>query len=155
MIGGFDFSGLISNNINNLANNLVVGYKFYVFVDVVKLAFNKISTVEKYYDYQPVQQGGVNDSLTFLRKPLEQSSKIVFEDGGMTVSVVNMKLCFDDEPKEILILPCSADGMVRGVIAVHNAVVSKVSLGQFDAERSELLVNSIEMMHTGFSRLTI
>ncbi len=143
---------VVSANISDLASKLVVGYKFYVFIDVVELAFNKVSAIEKYYDYQTVQQGGANDELFFLRKPLEQPSKLVFEDGGMTTSVVNMKLCFNDEPKEILVLLCSADGTVRDVITIKNAVVSKVSLGSLDAERSELVVNSIEVMHSGFSR---
>ena len=156
MIGGIDLtSGMLSRNISDLANRLVVGYKFYVFIDAIQLAFNRISTIEECYDYQTLQQGGDNNSLVFLRKPLEQPSRLVFEDGGMTISSINMKLCFNDEPKEILILLCSADGTVRSGIAIHNAVVSKVSLGQFDAERSELIVNSIEMLHSGFSRVSL
>lgn len=147
-------SGL-TRNISNLANNLVVGYKFYVFIGPISLAFNKVSGIETVHNYEPLQVGGINDSLTFLKKPLSQHSTIMFEDGGIRISVANMKLCFNSSPKEVLVLLCTASGKVTDLIAINNAVVSKVNIGELDAEKSGLAVNNIEMIYTSFSRIPL
>ncbi len=145
----------LTSNISDLANNLVVGYKFYVFIGAFSFAFNKVSGIETVYNYEPLQVGGVNDSLKFLKKQLLQPSTIVFEDGGMKISAANMKLCFNGSPKEILVLLCTTSGKITNVIAVHNAVISKINIGELDAERSSLVVHSIEMFYTSFSRIPL
>ena len=142
-----------SQNISDLARNMIVGYKFYVFIGHISLAFNRVSGIEKTYNYRPLQEGGVNDSLTFLSAPIEQPSTLIFEDGGMRISIIDMKMYFNSTPKEILVLLCSASGEIKNIIAVHNAVVSKISVDNLDAESSRLIVNNIEMTYTGFSRL--
>ncbi|MBP0979354.1 MAG: phage tail protein [Oscillospiraceae bacterium] len=150
----FDFEqSAESQNISDLARNLIVGYKFYVFIGSISLAFNRVSGIERTYNYHPLQEGGVNNSLTFLSSPIEQPSTLVFEDGGMRISIAEMKVYFNSYPKEILVLLCSDSGEIKNVIAIHNAVVSKISIGNLDAEASKLVVNNIEMKYTGFSRL--
>lgn len=143
----------ISQNISDLSTNLIVGYKFYVFIGPISLAFNRVSGIENTYNYRHLQEGGVNDSLIFLQEPVNQPSTLVFEDGGMQVSLVNMKLCFDSSPKEVLVLLCTASGDIKNIIAVQNAVISKVDIENIDAEESKLVVNKISMIYTGFSRI--
>lgn len=148
-------SGLFTEDIYSLANGLIVGYKFYVFIGAVSLAFNKVSGIEQTYNYQTLQEGGVNNKLNFLQRPLESPSTIVFQDGGMTISAAKMKECFDTLPKEVLVLLCTASGKIKNVIIVKNAVISRVNIGQLDAGQSELVVSDIEMMYTGFSRIQL
>jgi len=145
----------VSGNIKNISRTLVVGYKFYLFIGPVNLAFNKISGIENNYEYMAVQQGGVNDRLVMLKKPIDQPSRMILEDGGVSISITNMKLYFNSTPKEILIMMCNSVGEILNIAEVHNAVVSKVSLGPFDANRSEVAVNNIEMLYAGFSRLPV
>ena len=37
------------SNISDLGNNLIVGYKFYVFIGLISLGFNRISAIERPY----------------------------------------------------------------------------------------------------------
>ena len=146
-------STLFGKNITDLSNDIVIGYKFYVFVGAVSLAFNKISGIEEKTNYQTVQEGGVNNKLTFLTAPIDQPSTLVLEDGGLIISLVSMKLCFGSGPKDVIILLCNPGGSINNVLMIKDAVVSRVSISDLSADESKVVVNSIEMSYTGFTRI--
>ena len=141
------------SNISDLGNNLIVGYKFYVFIGPIGLGFNRVSGIERTYNYQPLQVGGVNDKLKLLRRPIEQASTLILEDGGMQISAAKMKLYFEGGPRDILILLCTSSGKIKDVIVISEAVISKVNISTLDAQDSRLIVNTIEMTYTNFTRM--
>ena len=145
-------AGILSKDISSLASNLIIGYKFYVFIDSVSLAFNKVDGIEQSFNYQTVQEGGLNDQMHFLPSALDNFSTLRFEDGGMTISLDKMQKCFNSVPKEILVLLCTSTGKVVNVVIIHNAVIAKIGIGQLDANSSLVAVNNIDMNYTGFSR---
>lgn len=133
--------------------NLVIGYKFYVFVNELSFAFNKVSEMERTYEYLPLQEGGINSQLRLLRKPVSQPSTMTFQEGGMATTEKKIKEVFNSTPKEILVLLCSSQGKIQQAIAVHNAVLSKIKVSELDAQSSQLVVNTLEVMYTGVTRL--
>lgn len=146
-------ASLLSKNVSDLANNLVIGYKFYVFIGPLSLAFNKISGIEQNYNYETIQEGGVNDRVTLVPGIIQQPSTLHLENGGMTISVLEMTQCFNSSPKEVLILLCTASGKITNVIDIDDAVVSKVSIGDLDANDSSVVITNIEMSYTGMTRI--
>lgn len=146
-------AAMSSQNISDLAKNMVVGYKFYVFIDAANLAFNRIEGIEQNFNYQTVQEGGLNEQIHFLPLGLENFSTLRFEEGGMLISEDIMKRCFNSVPKEILVLLCTREGKVVNIIVVHNVVISKIGIGPLDANNSAVVVNSMELNYTGFSRI--
>ena len=65
----------------NLQPEPVPGYKFQVFINNIRLGFSRVTNIEESIETEPFQEGGVNDRVYSLRRPISAERTLVFERG--------------------------------------------------------------------------
>lgn len=134
---------------NNRQSDIARGYNFQVYFDDRKVSFARVSGIEKSISTESFSEGGMNHRSYIIGKANQTENIMTFER-GYTIS--NTKSGFELEPgyrfeKDVCIYVMNENAKAEKAYYLSGGVVRKVSIGDFDASRSELLIEKIEIIY--------
>lgn len=133
--------------------NLEVGYNFTVYFDAFKFGFTKVSNIEDSVETETIVEGGVNDRVYSLRRPVSSERVMVFERGRGSRGMITMLTERNLKPGsritcDTFIIVHDQNGKhVRDVFALSGCYVKSWKLSDFDAGSSDVLVETFEIAY--------
>lgn len=132
----------------------VIGNKFTVAIGPINISFAKIRNISKEIQIDVLQEGGVNDYVHVLQKPYTTPHKLIFEKGisdegilsKLTPLLVGKKLPFSG-----IITVKNSKGETTGSYSFAEPIILKWSIGDLDALDNKVLIESLEVAHSGIS----
>ncbi len=141
---------VIASKINRIPNkvDMARAYNFIVYFDNKKMSFMKVSSIERGVELESFHGGGMNAYPYKIGKADTSEHSMIFERG----------LAQKDNPlrviepgqylkKEISIFVTDENRNIKKAYYLTGAVVKTVTLGEFDASRSELVIERIEVLY--------
>lgn len=135
----------------------LVGNQYYrVYFGGTQINFSKVSNVEMTVETEPFAEGGLNDYIHVLTKPLTQGGKLTLEKGLMAedaVTAVMTSLQVGTRlnlPVTITLYHNTAEGLkpVRSW-GFEDGVVTGWRLAELDGLGSQISVETLEITHAG------
>jgi len=133
--------------------DLEIGYNFTVYFDAFKFGFAKVSNIEDSVETDTLVEGGVNDRVYSLRRPVASERVMVFERGRGSRGALTMLTERNLKPGsritcDTLILVHDQNGKhVRDVFALSGCYVKSWKLSDFDARSSDALIETFEIAY--------
>jgi phage tail-like protein len=133
----------------------VVGNRFSVSIGPIMMSFSKIKNISRDIEVDVLKEGGVNDYVHVLQKQYTTPHKLVFEHGLCESSMLSMLT-----PLLVgKILPFSGTINVRDAkgetVSSYSfgepIVLLKWEIGDLDALGNKVLIESLEVAHSGIS----
>jgi phage tail-like protein len=129
-------------------------------VSIRDTAFQEVAGLESAMDTETVTEGGVNDFVHRLPKQVKQGTlklkrAIVRSDSGLVdwcKEVLEGGLAKPIKPMQITINLLDVEGTPIREWTVTNAYPVKWSVGAFDAQKSELAIETIELAYNTMKR---
>lgn len=127
----------------------VTTYNFMVFLGPIWMRCAKVSGIERVIDTTTVSEGGVNDRVYTLEAPAQTQKTLILERG----------VCQTANPAEFILIPgyrFTTDILVlvldieqapHFIYSFSGCYVKKVSYGDLDASRSEILMERVELAY--------
>lgn len=143
----------IKNAIYKSTVNLEIGYNFTVYFDAFKFGFSKVSNIEDSVETDTLVEGGVNDRVYSLRRPVSSERMMVFERGRGSRGAITMLTERNLKPGnritcDTLIIVHDQNGKhVRDVFALSGCYVKSWKLSDFDARSSDALIETFEIAY--------
>ena len=143
----------IKNAVYKSKANLEVGYNFTVYFDAFKFGFSKVSNIEDSVETDTLVEGGVNDRVYSLRRPVTSERVMVFERGRGSRGAITMLTERNLKPGkritcDTLIIVHDQNGKhVRDVFALSGCYVKSWKLSDFDARNSDALIETFEIAY--------
>lgn len=136
--------------------DLVGSYEFTVKINAINFSFNKVSNLESKTDVELFVEGGNNDYPIIKRKPKQRPDVIVFEKGIVKSTVAGALTSLKNGMKlsNIIILVKKNGKNVKSLCVTEGIIVSK-KYGDLDAGSSRLLVERLEVAHTGITEVPV
>lgn len=133
--------------------DLEIGYNFTVYFDAFKFGFAKVSNIEDSVETDTLVEGGVNDRVYSLRRPVTSERVMVFERGRGSRGALTVLTERNLKPGkrvtcDTLILVHDQNGKhVRDVFALSGCYVKSWKLSDFDARSSDALIETFEIAY--------
>ncbi|MBC8546570.1 phage tail protein [Clostridiaceae bacterium NSJ-31] len=140
---------------DQLPRNPLPGYKFKVYIQGVEMGFSKITNMETLVETEPLAEGGVNDYVHSLRKPVTTERTLTLERGMIGVSdmkaltqILMARFSVGQRlPIDMVITISGRSGKLERIYFVHGAVVKKWQCSPLDAMSGSFLVESFELAY--------
>lgn len=143
------------------SDNLINNNRFIVTIGPLLTSFAKVSGISKSIDYETKEEGGRNDFVHLIRKnPTVQSNVLRLEKGvgrfnplvlsanGMIKLGVRIPL-----PGTIIVLNSNYD--ISKVYGFEDITIVKWEISDLDAQSSEVLLDKVELIHSGLTLIGI
>lgn len=136
----------------NLHPEPIPVYKFKVYLQMACLGFSKITNLEESVETEALQEGGVNDRVYSLTKPVTAEKVLRMERGtafrGAVSAALSSQLSVGKRlHTDILITAHKRDGAIGKIFDVHGAVVKKISFSNLDAMSGATLIETFELAY--------
>lgn len=124
-------------------------YNFMVFLGPVWMRCARVSGIERVIDTTTVSEGGVNDRVYTLEAPATTERTLILERG----------VCESLNPAEIILMPgyrfttdllvlvLDVEQVPHFIYSFSGCYVKKVSYGDLDASKSEILIERVEIAY--------
>lgn len=124
-------------------------YNFMVFLGPLKVSCARVSGVENVLDTTTVSEGGVNDRVYTLEAPAQTEKTLILERGiclslNAAEAVLTPGYRF---ATDILVFVLDIEGVPRFTYSFSGCYVKKVSYGDLDASKSEVLMEHAEIAY--------
>lgn len=127
---------------------LTKGYNFLVFVEDTKIAFSKISSIERSVEFESFTEGGMNGRVYSLSKPFTQEKTMVFERGVLLKEDAKKSFAAGQRiKKEVAIYIVNEQNKNQKAYFLSGCVVKKSTIGEFDASRSDVMIEKLEIVY--------
>lgn len=131
------------------------GYNFLVYFDEIRMSFMRVSSIEKSITLESYSEGGINGRAYQIERPYTSENTMTFERGLARADYDSRKLEVGHFfTKDVCIYITGDDLKPQKAYYLSGAVVKKVSIGEFDASRSELVVERIEVSYEMLTKET-
>ena len=136
----------------NLHPEPIPVYKFKVYLQLTCLGFSKITNIEESVETEPLQEGGVNDRVYSLTRPVSTEKTLVMERGvanrGFLTAALSSQLEVGNRiHTDILIIAYDRDGTIAKMFEVHGAVVKKLAFSPLDSMSNEGMIETFELAY--------
>lgn len=147
-----------------LHNTLLTNNQFLVFIGddtSQSFSFSKITNIQNTMEYDTVLEGGNNQYAYALPKPKSQVETIILEKGVPQKAEADLVTKFKvgtrlDKGMDIIVLKQEkgegsqySKGSVARAYGFHSGIITKWELNSLDAMGNEILINKVEIAHTG------
>lgn len=134
---------------NVLNNNLVRGYNFQVYFDNYKMSFARVSGIERSITTESFCEGGMNHRSYILRNADRSEHVMTFERGYAVIdSLLGPKLEAGTRlSQDVCIYVTNELSIPVKAYYLSGAMIRKIDIGEFDAMKSELLIEKIEIVY--------
>lgn len=132
----------------------VGGNRFTVSIGPITMSFSRIRNITKQIEVDVLKEGGVNDYVHVLQKPYTTPHKLIFEHGLCESSVFSMLtplLVGKRLPLSGTISVKNAKGEMVSSYSFGEPIILKWEIGDLDAMSNKVLIESLEVAHTGLS----
>ena len=144
--------------IGSLARNLLVNYdrtyNFYVELNGMAFSFSKVSGLENTINMNPIMEGGYNGYVHQMRNSDSGHRVLTLEYGASNLNVMmDMLQPGRYLPKGVYIASFGHSSILsKRCFSLDGCYLQKIDYGDFDAERSEVRINKMEIV---YSKITV
>lgn len=143
-------------------------HNFTVYVGPNQMGFSKISNISEEQEFEPLVEGGLNDSVHYLMSPKQKRETLVMERGVAAVNpllrqgqlAIEQALGFYLGGRillPIIIVVKTEDSLTaldkKKMYSISEGVVTRWDIGEFDALNGTLLIEKFEIAHTGLTEV--
>lgn len=139
------------------SEKLITNNKFIVTIGPLLTSFAKISGIGRSIEYESKEEGGSNEFVHLIKKNSNlQSNTLILEKG---VGRINPLVLSEDGmirvgerlsmPGTIVILNSNND--ISKIYGFEDIVIVKWEISQLDAQSSEVLIDKVELIHSGLT----
>ena len=124
-------------------------YNFIVFLGPIWMRCAKVSGIERVEDTTTVSEGGVNDRVYTLPAPAKTERTLILERGVcQTLNPAELMLIPGFRfTTDILVIVLDTQQVPHFIYSFSGCYVKKVSYGELDASKSELLMERVEISY--------
>lgn len=128
--------------------------RFTVMIGRTQYGFSKVSNLEAEMEYDSIAEGGRNWGPHLFRKPSSKLSTMTFEWGRTALPSQRSLVLSVGTHVEMVII------MVKNGYMCHSfgfdwGVVTKLTLGDLDAMHREILIEKMEIAHSGLNTIKV
>ena len=122
--------------------------RFLVLLGGIRYGFSRVSNLAAEMEYDTIAEGGRNWGPHLFRKPSSKLETMTFERGRTVIpSVLASPLKVGTQVEMVLIM--INNGMMCQSFGFDWGVVTKLTLGDLEAVRREILIEKMEIAHSG------
>lgn len=148
---------MLANLITDRRGKLVPGHSFLVTFGVMVFSFSKVSNIVTQIEYDAVNEGGNNDYPLLFRKPKTRPDTLILERGirtrGTDLAFDLLREGVQIELGTILLLKNGID--LEKVFYFKKGIIVKRQFSDLDAMSDDIVIESMEIAHTGLVQLDI
>ena len=124
------------------------GYNFFVEINGIAMSFSRVSGLGRSASMQPIQEGGFNGRVHFLRGAIEEQS-LTLEYGTTTdTNALDTLVPGRYLPKGVYInVMNDANESSKCSYALDGCYIKRVNFGNLSAMDSALIINTIEITY--------
>ena len=124
------------------------GYNFFVEINGLAMSFSRVSGLAKSASMQPMQEGGFNGRVHFLRGSVEEQS-LTLEYGTTTDTTALEQLVPGRYlPKGVYVnVMNDAFHSSKCSYALSGCYIKRINFGELNASDSRLIINNIEIVY--------
>lgn len=140
-----------------MADYFISGYEFEVQLGIaLSVSFSKVRNLSYQGDVEVLADGGDNERMYFAAKQRRHPDRTVFERGWQTglTSMIMSYLTPGLTIKGILIL-VKRNGSLKKTFYIEEGIISRVTFSDLDALNSNIIIKSMELVHTGVTEYGI
>lgn len=132
---------------------LLTNEHFTVSIDNVLYGFARASNISAELEYEPISEGGRNQSPLLFRKPKSKPDVLTLERGVRLVNgAASITLAVGAKLTSIII-GVTKEGVSCLKYTFDEGIVTKVEWGNLDAMGHEILIEKVEIAHTGLQTM--
>lgn len=139
-----------------MAVEYFTGSEFEVKFDLVSVSFSKITNVGTSIELETYSEGGRNGSPLYFRKPKKRPEVIIFEK-GVHGGISGASFSQIKEGTHILnvMIMIKNHGKLTRVVSFNDGLVLSKKFSNLDAMGNQVLVERLEMAHSGLFEVPI
>lgn len=125
----------------------VSSYNFMVYLDMFKIPFYKISSIESGIETEPLIEGGKNFYPHSLRVPIQSEKTLKMERGVITSATSMASFDLGTTYKFIIIGVRDGSRSIKKIYAAETATLKSKSLSPLDASTGQVFVETLEFIY--------
>ena len=135
---------------------IIPSYCFSVQLDSAKISFSKVSNISGSIEIDTITNGGFNDSPVVLRKPKKSPDMLVLEKGVFTTADdIGFSVFKEGTKINSIMITVMRDGKAVRMFSASHGVIVKRQFSNLDAMESEVLLETLQIAHTGITEVAI
>lgn len=135
--------------------SLLLNNQFVVSIGSALYSFSKVSNLSNSIELETINQGGVNQNAEFLIKQKNKPETLILEKGLIkNVLGLNHSLMIGDIVTEATIM-VKRRGKIEKIYSFEYGIVSKWEISPLDAMGKDILIQKLEITHTGLEEFSI
>ena len=129
---------------------LVAANQFRVAIGPVLYSFSKVTNLSDTVEYEPYQEGGINDYPQLLKKPKTQMETLILEKGvRVGAKDIPMRALTTGVWVEAVVIMVMKHGRVVKSYFFEQGVITKWELGELNALGKDILIKRVVIAHNG------
>lgn len=148
---------MLANLISDPREKLVPGHSFLVTMGPLILSFSKVSNITAQIEYDAVVEGGNNDYPHLFKKSKTKPDTLILEKGVRTrFTDLSFELLLEGLTVELGTILVMKNGIdLQKVFYFKKGLIVKRQFSNLDAMSNELLIETLEIAHTGLVEIPI
>lgn len=138
-------------------NGMLSGSNFLVTIGQEIFSFSKVSNLAAQVEYETVQEGGNNEYPLLFPKQKTNPDTLILEKGvrEWTVDPVFNSLWEGMQVEQVTILLFKYGILLRKALFFKKGLIVKRTFSDLDALRGELLIETLEIAHSGLIEIPV
>lgn len=129
---------------------LVAANQFRVAIGPVLYSFSKVTNLSDTVEYEPYQEGGINDYPQLLKKPKTQMETLILEKGvRVGAKDIPMRALTTGVWVAAVVIMVMKHGRVVKSYFFEQGVITKWELGELNALGKDILIKRVVIAHNG------
>lgn len=148
---------MLANLISDPREKLVPGHSFLVTIGPLVISFAKVSNIMAQIEYDAVVEGGNNDYPHLFKKAKTKPDTLILEKGVRTRATdLAFDLLLEGVQVELGTILLLKDGIdLQKAFYFKKGIIVKRQFSNLDAMSNELLIETLEIAHTGLVEIPI
>lgn len=135
-------------------NTLLLNNQFRVAIGLYMFSFAKVSNISDSYELETVSQGGANAYPEFVPKQKSKYETLVLERGVSNILLNQSALTAGTRLTEVLIM-VMRHKVLKKCYHFDYGIITKWEVSPLDAMGKDILIEKLEIAHSGLSELSI
>lgn len=148
---------MLANILSDPREKLVPSYSFLVTIGPLLLSFSKVSNMTAQIEYDAVVEGGNNDYPHLFKKPKSSPDTLILEKGVRAgITDLGFDLLMEGMQVELVTIMLLKNGIeLQKAFYIKKGLIVKRQFSDLNAMGNEVLIETLEIAHTGLVKLDI
>ncbi len=148
---------MLTNILSDPREKLVPSYSFLVTIGPLLLSFSKVSNLTAQIEYDAVVEGGNNDYPHLFKKPKSSPDTLILEKGVRAgITDLGFELLMEGKQVELVTIMLLKNGIeLQKAFYIKKGLIVKRQFSDLNAMGNEVLIETLEIAHTGLVKLDI